>query len=720
MTFRPTPITLALCAIATAPCSAQQADTAAPQRVEVSASALPLKIDQTAASASRLGLTLREMPASVHLLGRAELDAAGAIDTQDALAGLPGISFSAQPGAAGSVFYRGFGASSLAQLYNGISVQYDAIAARPLDSWLVERIEVIGGPSSFLNGSGAVGGSINIISKIADLQGDLGQLHLGAGDQRQLALGLQRSLGADASQVLRVDANASRGAQRSQGREREAWQLGASWRAALGANLSHTLALEQQHERVTQPYWGTPLLRDAASAVLGQVAWDPRTEDINYNVVDGRYQQDLRWLRSITAWQPTPALRLAHTLYHYDALRDYDNVETYTYVNGNAGVQRSAALLQRHDQQVWGSRGELSLVGQLGGLKSDFAVGWDWSYNRQTRFPLSVTGPFDTTDPLAPAATFFLQTPGISRSYSPGATNRLHTLALFAEHRSVLAPGWSVVSGLRADRITLAVQNHRTATATNPALFNTSYHPVTGRLGLVHDITPTWQAYAQLSTAADPPAGVLATAGFSALRDFDLTTGRQVEVGSKGSFDSGRGEFGVALFKIVRKNLAMTNPDDRTQVIPVGQQSSRGVEFTGRWRVAPGWQLAGHASWTDAQYDSFVETVGTTTVSRAGKRPANTPDWVAGATATWQPTATLQLALDWRHVGKRYGNTANTVWDGAYDLVGLNAHWQVHPRGRLHVRIANLADTAYAATVGANMVYLGPPRTLQLGADWQF
>ena len=37
-----------------------------------------------------------------------------------------------------------------------------------------------------------------------------------------------------------------------------------------------------------------------------------------------------------------------------------------------------------------------------------------------------------------------------------------------------------------------------------------------------------------------------------------------------------------------------------------------------------------------------------------------------------------------------------------------------------HGSLANLADTRYAATVGTNMVYLGPPRSLQLGADWQF
>ena len=428
----------------------------------------------------------------------------------------------------------------------------------------------------------------------------------------------------------------------------------------------------------------------------------------------------MRWLRSILEARLSPAARLTHTLYHYDALRDYDNLETYNFVNQNSQVQRSAALLQRHDQQVWGSRGEVTLASQLAGLKSDFAAGWDWSYNRQTRFPLSVNGPFDTTDPYAPAELTFLSLPGISRSYTPGATNQLHTFALFVENRTVLAPGWAVVSGLRADHLTLDVTNHRTVTATNPAVFSTAFNPVTGRLGVVRDLSPTWQVYAQYSTAADPPAGVLATAGYSALRDFDLTTGRQVEVGSKGSFDRGRGEASVALYQIVRKHLSITDPDDRTQVIPVGQQSSRGVEVNARWRMAPAWLLAGHASYTDAKYDSFVETVGTTTVSRAGNTPANTPDWVAGLTATWQPWAAVSLAMDWRHVGQRYANTANTVWDGAYDLLGLTASWQVSRQGVLRARVANLSDRVYAATVGSNQVYLGPPRTVQFSADWSF
>lgn len=691
------------------------------QRVEITGSAAT-RLDARPASTSRLPMSIRETPASVSLVEREAIDAMGALNTQDILKAVPGVSFSSQPGASGSVFYRGFGAASLSQLYNGISVQYDAIAARPVDAWLVERVEAIGGPSSLLNGSGAVGGSINVITKIADLQGELTHLRASLGTERQLAASLQRTTApvpAD-GHVLRLDLNTTEGTHWAMGEGRKTWQAAASWRAAITSGLSHTLAVERQHERVSQPYWGTPLVRDAAGAVLGEVVIDPRTRGVNYNVLDGKYQQDVTWARSILEWQLAPDTRAAHTLYHYDALRDYENVETYTFVNANTQVQRSNALLQRHDQQVWGSRAEITHRALLAGLKSDFAAGWDWSYNRQTRFPLSVPGPFDTTDPYAPAPSHFYSTPGIVPGFNPGATNQLRSFALFVENRTEFAPTWTLTTGLRADRIALTVTNHRTVTPTNPAVFETAFKPVTGRLGLVKDLSPTWQAYAQWSTAADPPSGLLATAGFAALRDFDLTRGRQVELGTKASFDDGRGELTAAAYKIERKNLSMADPADRTRVIPIGEQSSRGMELTARWRPDGAWQLAGHLSYVDAQFDQFVETSGTATVSRAGNRPVNVPDWVAGMSATWRATAGLSVTADWRHVGKRFANTANTIHEGSYDLFGLGASLAISPELSLRARVDNLADKTYSATVGSNLVVLGAPRTWQLGADWRF
>lgn len=685
------------------------------QPVLVTGSAQRSALDEAAGSSSRLGLSLRETPASVTVVGRDEIERRAYANTQEVLKSVPGVVFADPPGSAGTVFYRGFGSGSLSQLYNGISVQYDAIAARPLDSWLVERVEAIGGASSFLNGSGAVGGTINVISKIADRGGDISRLRLGLGDRgAQGSASLQRSLG---EQVLRVELNRNEGALWTQGSERSAWQASASWLAPLSAGVTHTLAVERQHEQVMQPYWGTPMLRAADGTVpAGQLHFDAATMGVNYNALDGRYQQDVSWARSILEWKLNDRTRLSHTLYLYDALRDYENVETYVFKNDNSAVERRDALLQRHDQRVWGSRTELSHGSEIAGLRSDFAAGIDWSFNRQTRFPLSVPGPFGNTDPYQPAASYFYSTPGIKPGYNPGASNLLRSFALFVENRTVLGGGYALVSALRWDRIALDVRNHRTVTATNPALFTTDFKPLTGRLGLVKDLSKDWQVYAQASSAADPPSGVLATAGFSALRRFELTRGRQVEIGSKLAFDQGRGQATLALYDLRRKNFSITDPNDSTNALPVGAQSSRGAEFSLKWRPSAQLNLSGQLSHTRARYQAFTEG----TVSRAGQTPANVPTWVAGAALDWQPLQSLGLGLDWRHVGKRYANVANTVWDGAYNLVGASATFKIDRQTTLQARVDNLGDERYVASLSSNLPYLGAPRSLSLAVDWKF
>jgi iron complex outermembrane recepter protein len=133
-------------------------------KIDVSATAIragEINLDAIAGTASRLGLSIRETPAAVYLVDRETIEARGDRTTQDALRNVPGMTAAAPPGSAGFVSYRGFNGSQLTQLFNGISVQYDVIAAKPVDSWIYDRVEVIGGPSSFLFGAGAVGGSIN-------------------------------------------------------------------------------------------------------------------------------------------------------------------------------------------------------------------------------------------------------------------------------------------------------------------------------------------------------------------------------------------------------------------------------------------------------------------------------------------------------------------------------------------------------------------------------
>lgn len=294
---------------------------------------------------------------------------------------------------------------------------------------------------------------------------------------------------------------------------------------------------------------------------------------------------------------------------------------------------------------------------------------------------------------------------------------------MFVENRTVLAPAWSVVTALRYDDLKLEGTNLRpeTISATNPAYFKRTYRPVTGRAAVVFDIARDANLYAQASTAADPPAGLLATAAFSQVLDFDLTTGRQFEVGSKFNFAQGRGAATLALYRITRKNLAMTDPANPLATIPIGQQSAAGVEATVSLRPTNTVLLEANVAYVDAQFDELFERVGTASVSRTGNKPPNVPAVVGNLWASWKPLPNVTVGADARYVSRRYGNTSNSVWDRAYTLVGAFARYQLTPAIELSVRGRNLADRVYASAVtGTPMFYLGVPRSFEVGIHARF
>lgn len=674
-------------------------------------------LNKKTTSGSRLGLTVKETPASVYVIDSDQMERRGIETTQEALWLAPGITTSSAPGSAGQVFYRGFSGTSITQMFNGITVQYDVIAARPVDSWIYDRVEVVGGPSSYMFGSGAVGGAINYITKLASRQGDFTDLKAGIGrfDSSQLAAGINRKLNEE--HVVRLDVNRSAMQGWSDGTQREAWQVAGSWLWDITPNLSHTFALEYQNELVDSPYWGTPMLKPVA----GQVAIDPGTRYKNYNSFDGLYEQTVVWARSITDFKVDDKLRLKNTFYHYDALRDYMNVEVYAFNATNTLVSRSSALLQRHDHKLNGNRLEFNLDSTLGGMKTAWAGGVDYSVNEQTRFPLSLAGPFGNVNPYSFTTESFATLPGMSLVYNPDRTNRVKTLALYLENRTNLTGQLSLITGLRNDVIDLEVTNYRAVTAANPAYFERTYRPLTGRLGAVYELTPAANVYAQYSTAADPPAGILTTATFGQVQNFDLTTGKQWEIGSKFSFDENRGAATAAYFDIVRKNLATTDPNNTAITIPVGQQSARGIELSAAYRLTPKWTVSGNASFVDAQYDQFNETVGATTVSRAGNRPTNIPEQVYNLLASYRPVATVELGVDMRQVGERFADNANTVFDKGYTLWGAFASFNVDRRTKITARVKNLTDEIYAENLGGtNLVYLGAPRTFNVAVQTSF
>lgn len=681
------------------------------------------QLDMPSVTGSRLGLTPRETPASITIIDRATIEKRGDHTTQQSLERAPGVLVSDQPGSAGSVCMRGFCGAQITQLFNGLTVQYDVVAARPIDNWLTDRVEVLGGPSTFLYGQGAVGGSINYVSKTAnrEREGHSALLLFGSFLNRRAAYGYGGRLG-DSKNWVQVDA-AYKG---SQGfvdeTEHDSGVFSASLLSDLTSRLSHTIAIEYQRED-REAYWGTPLLNPVTEG-----RFHPDTRFLNFNARDSVFDQQVLWVRDVLEYRLAERTRLTNTAYYYDASRQWRNVEGYRWNAANTRINRFASFATDHEQFLVGNRLEMAHEGKLWRFPAQWAAGVDVSFNQQTRSPSLESGrAVDTIDPFNFVAGTYFDNPHATGPI-PDRRNTLITTALFAENRLALLQGLSLVSGIRFDDIELDSDNLRAGTPlAHPAerSFERQWTPFTWRLGLMYDIAPDMNVYVQYSTAADPPAGILTTTNFRTIRDFGLTTGRQLEVGSKFDFWQNRGSATIAGFYIERQNLVTRDPNDPLLAIPIGGQSARGVEVNGGVRLAPQWSVQGNMAWVDATFDELNEpvTIGgrQVSVSRAGNRPQNVAEWVANTWLSWDFHPQAQWMFATRYVGERFANPANTVPVAAYARFDTQLSWQASRVANLTLRVLNLTDDAYIEWADPTPMYLiGAPRTFEVAAWLRF
>ncbi|MDP1612503.1 MAG: TonB-dependent siderophore receptor [Sulfuritalea sp.] len=674
-----------------------------------------LPLDTTSQTGSRLGLSARETAATINIVDRETIEERGARDTIEAVSSAPGITEHGSPGSGGVLSYRGFTSSQITQMFNGIDVGY-IISTFPVDAWILDRVEVLGGASSFLYGSGAVGGAVNYVSKLASRQPIAQETLLRAGSfgQYQLAYGMNGRVGdADSAHFLRVDLSTQGSDGYVERTDARSFVFAGSWLWEISSRLAHTLAWEYQ-TKDQQPYWGTPLLNPTVNS-----QFDPAIRFKNFNAADGAYEQDVQWFRSILDYRLSDATQIKNTLYHYDADRDYRNVEQYRYNAANTLVTRNSAFATAHGQSLIGDKIELLHKGTLFGMPSTTSLGFDISHNKQTRYPSTSISPVNTVNPLSFTVGNFFDTPGVLPATNPDRTNRVDTQALYAENLTRFAGQWSLITGLRAEHIKLAVQNFRAVNAANPLYFQQHYSPLTGRIGMMVDIAPSANAYLTYSTAADPPAGILSTTNYGPILDWDLTTGDQVELGSKFDFLDGRGNATLAAYKIVRKNLSTPDPDNPNVSLPIGQQSSRGIEAQAGIRLNPQWRLQGNLALVSAQYDKFIQNVGGVAVSRAGNRPTSIPARVANLYLTWDANAAWSATLEARHVGDRYVDVANVQRFDAYTLWGASVSWKIDRRNTLTLRGRNLGDEIYFSS-GSTQVRIGEPRAFELALQSKF
>ncbi len=651
-------------------------------------------------SGSRLELTPLETPASTSSLSGEQVRGRNNLTVQNAVTRTPGITFMGTPGNGGTALSaRGFtGHSSTMQLYDGTRQYIGAgTVTFPVDTWSVERVDVLRGPASVLYGEGATGAVINVVPK-KPFQGEIrNHLRLGYGsnDRRQAALDSGGSLAEGLSYRFNLNQQASNGwVDRGQS-ESIALSTALRWDASddLSFTLSHDHG-DQEPER----YFGTPL-------VDGHYRESLRKRNYNVDNADVKYNDQIT--RLVSDWRISDTLSASNQLYYIKTQRYWRNAESYRWQPGDL-VERGDFYEIKHTQEQVGDRQSFTLDHSLFGLDSRTVIGVDYNrihFARQHDFGSSFSdivplsghdrGEYQSNDP---------------QGYGPRERNLARQFSFFAENRTQLTERLSLVTGVRRDQVHIQRDDLLSRGSVDRSLTGENW-----RAGLVFELTPELSLYGQYATSTEGVSNLLTLS--PSQQQFDLSDAKQTEIGLKHAFWDGRGELTLAAYHIVkRKLLSRTTPSSPTEQI--GQQSSDGLEATLELGLGLGWQASINASVVRAEYDDFVEGGG----DRSGNRPTNVPRRTANLWLNKDLGNQVEAGFGARYVDERYADTANTVRVPGYTVVDANIGWQMLPDVRLGLELNNLFDRQYATTSSSDgdQWYLGAPRSFFVTADYSF
>jgi len=665
-----------------------------------------IDLDTPTTAGSRLNLTARQTPGSVESQTGEKIRERGDASVQDAISRATGITRTGTPGDGGtSLQARGFtGQSSVLQLYDGQRM-FDGAGTStfPVDTWSVERVDVLRGPASVMYGQGATGAVINTIAK-KPFEGEIeNHVRLGYGsyDRQQQALDSGGSLTDTLSYRLNVNRLRSNGFI-DRGDSSSDFVSGAlRWQPA--DNLSFTLA-HDYGDQTPQNDYGTPLIN-------GQLHKGLR--DKNYNVSNAIQHYNDQWTRLTSEWQINDNVTATNELSYLKNQRRWQNAESYNYVDG--GLVRQSYLGIKHNQEQVGDRQTFTFKHTLFGLDSQTVVGAE--YNR-IRFRLASNAPFDDATTSGQPVDINHPVPQPFESADPFIPQSVSTtkqLAGFAENRLQLTDKLSLITGVRRDY--LHIDNQDLTPEHNDA--NKTLTGNNWKAGLVYALTPDTSVYGQYATSTDG-VGSLITLSPSQ-QQFGLSTAKQAEVGLKQSFWDQRGEWTLAAYHIMKKKLLVSIPGTNLKE-QVGQQSSNGLEASLDLQLPDAWQLQANAAIVRAQYDDFSEVVDGQSVSRNGNRPTDVPRRTANLWLSKAVTDDVRAGAGVRYVDSRFADTANTNEIPSYTVVDATVSWKAMRNTTLGLQLNNLFNRTYAVSQyneGQQWI-LGEPRSFFVTADYTF
>ena len=687
-----------------------------------------VSLNSIAATGSRLGLEVRDLPASVSVVSQELIQLRGARTAVEAIESAVGMTGGTSVGSIPNYATRGFSGNDITVMHDGVRQNTASQSARPLDSFLFDRIEVLKGPASLLYGEGAIGGAVNYVSKTPD-ERYRGEALVSGGewDSYRLGMGAGGPTGFD-NLYFRADAsyNSTSGYVDRSDANYEAYAASLRWAPTETTSLTFSGTFLKDDVR---SYYGTPVVYDAVVDQNGvhsvRRASSATDRLVNARIVDGTRRSNYNNLDNFAAtqnsfWRLVLDTKLSDRWQlrneSYIATQDlqWRNTESTIWNPATQLIDRSSFLLIYRDDFQWGDR--LDLIGShtLAGRANKLLFGVLYDSNDQIRNS-GQSNYVTTPTPVSVPLFGFDAGVGPSADFQQTVKVVTNNVAAYIEDVFELTEDLKIVGGLRYEQIDVERRSFLGA-----PIFTKSYEPTTGRLGVIYTVAPDINVYASFSRAAQPVSQLVSLNSTQA--DFSLQTGRQWEIGAKGTLWDDRADLTVALYDIEKNDLLTSDIINGVRVnSQIGAQVSQGAELSAGLTPLPGWRFDANFAWTwTTEFEDFFENLGTGVISRNGNTPPNIPKYVAGVfLATQQGPYSITGSV--RYVGEREANNNNGIQLASYTTVEAAVsrelgNFTATLRGR------NLTNEVYEewATAGGLARRLADPRTAELVLKYSF
>lgn len=672
--------------------------------------------------------SLKEVPQSVTVLTQEVLQDQNLTMMSDAMRKTTGIVVTQGQGGETSFYSRGFQIKNYQ--IDGLGTSYDSTYTPDFDLVMYDRLEVLRGAEGLFSAAGEPGGTLNLARKRpTDFLQSSVALTGGSWNHRRIE--------ADISGPIALD-GALRGRLIGAWQDREFfYKPSDEEKQVLYGVLEYDLTpstvlsagLSYQHLSGNRWQGGLPTYIDGTHVdvprdVALTVDWARRNENIREVFTSIEHEFNPDWKLKASAMRQR---------YEFDYLR-LGTPGPIDPVTGSFGQPSMSSEADGNNSNVF----DVNVTGRFDawGREYKLVAGVDWrrSYGKQLRYnvsPNQLPGDFGIGD--FPGLELPEPTIGTLNHGWPAWGGKQQ--GLYGRLDMEVTDKMHVIVGGRYGNYKHSETYLRFDEDGNVSERDTSWTwredgIFTPYAGITYDLTPDWTAYASLTEIYKPQGNIFAGPPENPTQ-LDPITGRNFELGAKGSVMGGALNVAAAVYRIERKGEAVEDAryedEDRTYYIPLGEIVSQGVDLEVSGEISPGWQVfAGytynrnenksdgdvyHARtprhvfklWTDynlpGQYDKWSVGGGVTVKS---KHANSGTYWLRGPDGWLQPEFRIE--------------------QGGYAVWDANVQYRIDDQWLMSLNVNNLFDKNYYSTVGTpgGGNWYGEPRSVALTLRGQF